>query len=186
MAVIDTLKQEHANIAQLLDALESQINILERAGQPDYDVIRGIADYFLEYPDSCHHPKENIVLERLRERCPRDAAAAGDLEGEHRDMSERARRFHDTVCLLLSDADITREAVVDAAHVFIATERRHMKMEEECFFPLAEERLTPEDWSYVASKFESVRDPIFEEDIEEEFKELRNRLLQWQKEFRNG
>lgn len=186
MAVIEILRQEHRNILQLLEVLESQIEIFDHASEPDYDVIRGIADYFLEYPGTSHHPKENVIFRHLREHFPQEATAIGDLESEHREMGERARQFRDAVYALLSDSDIARDAVVDATRVFIETERQHMKMEEDIFFPLAEARLTPEDWSQIAQRLEEVCDPLFGDKIEEEFSDFRERLLAWQKEFRSG
>lgn len=171
-------------MARLLDALELQIAVFERAGKPDYDVLRGIADYFFEYPDSCHHPKEDVVFECLRERYPRIASALEDLPSEHRQTHERARWFRDTVRALLNDTDIAREAVVRAGRIFIETERRHMTNEEQRFFPLAERTLTPEDWSDIAGELARVCDPLLGNSVEDEFRVLRERLLAWQEEYR--
>lgn len=77
--MIDTLREEHRKMSRLLDALEHQIAVFERAGKPDYDVIRGIADYFLEYPDSCHHRKEDVIFEFLCERYPPTRATVEEL-----------------------------------------------------------------------------------------------------------
>ena len=184
VTVIYTLREEHRNIARLLNALEHQIEIFARAGAPDYDVIRGIAEYFRDYPDRCHHPKEDVVFDRLRARFPRDAAEVGDLATEHRKTAERARWFRDTVDALLNDAEIARETVVNAARDFIEAERRHMAMEEEQFFPLAEARLTPEDWSGIESDLVTERDPLFGDRVEAEFEGLRKRLLAWEEECR--
>ena len=184
--VIDTLRLEHRNNSLLLDALEHQIGVFANAGKPDYDIVRGIADYFLDYPDSCHHPKENVVFERLRERFPQDAATIEDLVSEHRELGERARRFRDIIYELLNDLNFARDDVVDAARVFIETQRRHMAREDECFFPLAEAKLTPADWSRIAGDLAGKRDPLFGDRFEEEFKDLHERLLAWEKEYRNG
>ena len=167
VTVIYTLREEHRNIARLLNALEHQIEIFARAGAPDYDVIRGIAEYFLDYPDRCHHPKEDVVFDCLCARFPRDAAEVGDLATEHRKTAESAR-----------------QTVVNAARGFIEAERRHMAMEEERFFPLAEARLTPEDWFRIESDLVTGRDPLFGDRVEAEFEGLRKRLLAWEKECR--
>lgn len=180
--VIDTLREEHRHIARLLDALDHQVEIFARAGEPDYDVVRGIADYFLDYPDTCHHPKEDVVFERLRARCPQEAAAIEGLVSEHREIHERARWFHDTLHALLGESDIARDTVIDAARVFVEAQRRHLAMEEERFFPLAEARLTPEDWSDIAADLVSKRDPLFGDKVDEEFRDLRERLLAWDRE----
>lgn len=180
--VIDALREEHRNIARLLAILEHQIEIFAQAGKPDYDILHGIADYFLEYPDLCHHPKENVVYRRLREQFPHDAAALNDLEREHRDVSERARRFHEMVTALLGESDIARETIVDTGRIFISAERDHLAMEENTFFPLAESRLTPEDWSHIDDDLDEVRDPLFGDRVEAEFRDLSEKLLRWEQE----
>ena len=96
-AVIETLRDEHRNIGRLLDALEHQVAVFARAETPDYDVISGIADYFLDFPDLCHHPKENVIYQRLSEKHPQEAARIGDLLLEHKAVHDHAVRFRDTV-----------------------------------------------------------------------------------------
>jgi hemerythrin-like domain-containing protein len=102
----------------------------------------------------------------------------------HRKTAESARRFRDTVYALLDNAEIARETVVNAARGFIEGERRHMAMEEERFFPLAEARLTPEDWLRIESDLVTGRDPLFGDRVEAEFEGLRKRLLAWEEECR--
>ena len=142
-AMIEILRKEHKNVTRLLAALEHQIDLFAEDQAPDYDVIRGVAEYFLDYPDRCHHPKEDAIFRRLLESHPADAAVIGDLESEHQAVHARAEQFHATIASLLNDTDIARSVVVDAASGFIAAERRHMQMEEERFFPLADLRLAP-------------------------------------------
>lgn len=180
-AIIEALREEHRNIARLLGALEHQINVFARAGAPDYEVIRGIAEYFLDYPDQCHHPKEDAVFERWRDKFPSAAAAVGDLAREHRDTRERARRFRDAVCALLDDRDVARDAIVRVARDFIEAERRHMRREEEDFFPAVEKSLQSEDWSRIDDALAHRGDPLFGSLVEEKFKDLRERLLVWER-----
>src|SRR5271157_2236694 len=137
-AVIEVLREEHRNIGRLLRALDHQIEIFAKSEAPDYYVIVGVADYFLDYPDRCHHPKEDLIASKLREADPAAAATVGDLSGEHRALHRRARRFRETVSALLNDTDIPRLLIVDAARDFIDAQHLHLRKEEESFFPLAD------------------------------------------------
>ncbi|HWA61258.1 MAG TPA: hemerythrin domain-containing protein [Caulobacteraceae bacterium] len=186
VAVIEALREEHRNIARLLDALERQIDIFAAAGAPDYDVVQGVCDYFLDYPDRCHHPKEDAIARRLADAHPAEAAVAMDLIGEHRAVHERALRFRQTVSELLGETDIARDEVVEAARRFIEFERRHMRREEETFLPLAERLLGPADWRAVESELDRKRDPVFGERVEEKFRALSQRLLAWEAEDEQG
>src|SRR5208283_3252798 len=131
-----------------------------------YDVIGGVSAYFLEYPDLCHHPKEDVVFSRLAAAHPRETADLRDLLQDHVAVHDRAVRFGDTIRELLNDTDIARSTVVEAARAFIETERRHMEREEQRFFPLAERLLTPVDWAHIEGDLASGRDPLFGERVE--------------------
>lgn len=180
--LIKVLRQEHRNMARLLAALERQIDLFAQDGTPDYDIIRGVADYFLDYPDRCHHPKEDAIFARLNETRPANVAAIGDLAAEHTRLRGRARQFHDTIAALLNEADIARAVVVDAARQFIAAERRHMTMEEQGFFPLADLLLTSDDWPVIERQLCHGSDPVFGGKVEAAFSALSERLLAWERE----
>ena len=185
-AVINTLREEHRNIARLLDVLDHQIGVFAEGGKPDYDIITGIAEYFLDYPDLCHHPKEDIVFARLSEAYPTATVTVGDLLAEHKTLHDRVVRFRFTVNALLGETDIARSAIVGAAYFFIEAERRHMQAEEKLFFPLAEQLLTPLDWSLIEGKLADGRETLFGERVDERFKNVRERLLAWESEYRTG
>jgi hemerythrin-like domain-containing protein len=181
-AVLEALREEHASVGRLLDALERQIGFFARGGDPDYDVIRGVAEYFLDFPDQCHHPKEDAVFLQLRAVRPQAASAIGDLPGEHRRVHERAVRFRETLSVLLGGADIARADLVDAAKDFIEDERRHMNMEDQLFFPLAERLLSLSDWAKVEGELTHGSDPLFGGKVEERFRRLREQLIAWEGE----
>lgn len=81
--VIGILREEHLNIEKLLLVLERELCVFNRAKRPDYHVVHSIIEYFQDYPDSCHHPKENMIFEKLKARDPIAAASVSDLEPEH-------------------------------------------------------------------------------------------------------
>jgi hemerythrin-like domain-containing protein len=182
--VIETLRKEHRNLTRLLDALDHQIEVFAEAVRPDYDVILGIAEYFLDYPDRCHHPKENAVFEVLRVRRPDEVPGLSDLMREHRTLHDDAVRFRDVVNALLNDTDIARSTIVGAAGRFIGEQRNHMRMEEAHFFTVAERTLSADDWSEVELRITDARDPLFGDAEEDRFASLRERLLAWEREFR--
>ena len=182
--VIEALREEHRNIERLLDALERQMDVFEADGPPDYDVVSGVTDYLLEYPDRRHHPKEDVVFRRLRDTYPRETSTIGDLLAERRLVHEWAGRFRDTVGALLSETDIARSVIVDAARQFIETERRHLQREAEQFLPLAERLLTPVDWRLIEGALAIGAETAF--GAEAKFARLGARLLAWEQAYRAG
>jgi hemerythrin-like domain-containing protein len=145
--MIEVLRQEHCNIESLLRVLERELSVFERGDRPDYEVILAVINYFKDYPDSCHHPKEDLIVEKLNARDPLKAATIGDLEAEHREGAKRLRRVALAVERVLGDQDLLRQSVDDIIRDFIKHERQHMAMEERVVFPAALNVLRPEDWS---------------------------------------
>ena len=90
--MIEVLRREHSNIESLLGVLERELSVFERGDRPDYEVMLAVINYFKDYPDSCHHPKEDLIVEKLKARDPRKAEAIGDLETDHREGAKRLRR----------------------------------------------------------------------------------------------
>ncbi len=183
MDVVDSLHQDHANLAKLLDALERQLALFDTGEVPDYDIVQGVLDYCLNYPDLYHHPKEDLVLERLRAVDPAAAAAIGDLAAEHRDLAALTRRFAAAVDAVLQDLEVPREPFEEAARRFLAAYREHMDKEEQVFLPAARRSLGAADWAGIDARLSRREDPSFgrgaEARSEERFAALRQDVLYW-------
>lgn len=180
--MLDRLQEDHRNFARLLDVLENQLAIFERGEQPDYDVLTAIAGYFTGFPDRCHHPKEDLILGRLRERYPAAADVIGDLAAEHHTIDTLASDFRDAVQNVLNEVEIARTEFGGILRHFIDEQRRHMKIEQDRFFPVALEVMTPDDWSELETMAGNERDALFDAEITDEFDALRTRILRWQAE----
>ena len=176
--VIEVLRQEHRNIEKLLRVLEQELGVFDRGDRPNYEVVVGIFDYFKDYPDSCHHPKEDMIFDKLKSRNPAAAAKMGDLRIEHVEEASRLRRAAQAVERVLADHDLLRETVDEIIRDFIEHERQHMKMEEQIFFPTALKALRPKDWADIALKLADRRDPLNGPDLEQKFSMLRRKILE--------
>ena len=175
--IVEVLRQEHRNIETLLRVLERELNLFDRGERPDYDVILAVIDYFKDYPDSCHHPKEDMIIEKLRVRDPVGAAAVGDLEAQHREGAKRLHRLAEALERVLNDQDLLRQNVHNIIVDFINCERQHMAMEERVVFPTALKALRPNDWIDIGTKLGNRADPLDQSDFEEKFKKLRRSIL---------
>jgi len=170
---LDLLRQDHSHMAALLRMLDRQIGDFRGGRRPDYDVIAGILDYFLSFPDASHHPREDLIFAKLRDRRPQAIEAIGDLQSEHRQLAADAREFLTALRAVLEEAEIPREALYGRARRFIDRQRRHIATEESVFFPAAEASLTPADWTELGALAAKA-------DLGERFEQLRQRILRWQ------
>jgi hemerythrin-like domain-containing protein len=180
--IIDRLSQEHRNVEVLLSVLERELEIFDRSGRPDYEVIRAIISYFEVYTEVYHHPQEDLILAKLEIRDPAAARKVGSLAVEHQKGSERLRRVAHVIDNVLADREILRESVDNIIRDFIEHERRHILMEDHDFFPAALKALEHEDWTEIASALTSHKDPLFSDAAEETFDAVRTRILQLEQE----
>jgi len=180
--MIELLRDEHRDIEQLLKVLEDELKVFNRRERPDYEIIRAVIDYFQDYPDCCHHPKEDMIFERLKARDPLAAKRIGDAEAEHRQETERLDRVAEVVRNVLLDRDILRETFSKVMRDFIDHQRGHMAMEERSLFPAAASALRPQDWQEIDSKWNDKTETLFNAATEEKCYSLRDRILRWGRE----
>ena len=180
--IIETLREEHRNIEELLRVLEQELSVFDRNERPDYQIIQAIISYFQDFPDCCHHPKEDMIFEKLKARDPAAAESVGDLEAEHQNESKRLRRVADMIRSILTDHEVARQTFDDVMRDFIGHERKHMEMEERFLFSTAVDALRPEDWARIDARWSDWKDSLFSVAFQERCQSLRERILQWQRE----
>jgi hemerythrin-like domain-containing protein len=181
--ILELIHRDHANLGKLLDAVEAQLDRFDRGEMPDYDILRGVAEYCLNYPDLYHHPAEDLLLRRLRVRDPESAAMVGDLEAQHQALSAKVHRFRDAVDEVLKDLEMPRAAFVEVARDFVAGYRHHMRKEEEAFLPAAARALSLQDRAEVSAEAGPRSDPLGD-GAQQEFEALRQKLMRWAGESR--
>ena len=181
--IVSLLRKEHRDMAVLLDLLERQIALHKQGATPDFNVVRGILDYFLTYPDLYHHPKEDLILHKLRARDPAKGAELERLLSGHEDLAHLTRRFATaTIDQMLHGGEVPREWFGSLARKFVDANRRHMAMEEEHFLPAALQVLTEEDWADLEAHVIGRGDPLFGGKVEEHFAALRAAILELERD----
>lgn len=180
--MIELLHGEHRDVEKLLNVLEDELKVFDRRERPDYEVIQAIISYFQDYPDCCHHPKEDMIFDKLKARNPPAAKRIGDVEAEHRQETERLDRVARVVRNVLLDREIARQTFSDVMRDFIDHQRVHMAMEERTLFPAAANALRPEDWQEIELKWNDKTETLFNVAMEEKCRSLRDRILRWGRE----
>lgn len=170
--IIDILLEEHQNIEKLLLVLEHELEVFDRSGRPDYENLQTIIQYFQGYPESCHHPKEEMIFEKLKARDPAAAKCFGDVEADHGVEAKRLRSFARAVDYILADQEFLRESFHLAVHDFIEHQRHHLEKEEQLLFPAAVKALRSEDWAEIDARLDDRKDPLFNSVVEEKFHNL--------------
>ncbi|MBT3556132.1 MAG: hemerythrin domain-containing protein [Rhodospirillales bacterium] len=174
---IDKLRAEHRNLVKLLSVLKREIDSYASGGTADFDLVNDILTYHQNFPDACHHPKEDLIYTHLQNRDPDAAKAVGDLDKEHGEMRVLVGRLALAVNNVMNDHLLPREWFADVAGEFINFMQRHMKMEEVVFFPAAERSLLAEDWEDVEAKLADLADPVFDVSVEERYESIHRSIM---------
>ncbi|MBP9907807.1 MAG: hemerythrin domain-containing protein [Rubrivivax sp.] len=173
--IIRALGDEHRYQARLLNVLERQVGLLNQRQVPDYEVMHGVMRYMTQFPDRLHHPKEDLVFEKLVQRDPGAEARVRELLHAHETIIEKGQQLLEAIehCRK-GDAQADPNVLRKASHAYIGSLRRHMDIEHLHMFPRAQQVLTAADWAEVDARMKPILDPVFEVEPEGDFKALRN------------
>lgn len=180
--IIDILLEEHRNIKKLLHVLEQELSVFDHSDPPDYEILRAIIEYFQDYPESYHHPKEDMVFEKLKARDPAVAKRVGDVEVEHQVETKRLENFARAVEDVLAGREFLRQTFHDVVLDFIEHQRKHMDKEELMLFPAAVNALRPEDWAEIDTRLNDRNDPLLDGATQNKFHALQLTILRWEQE----
>lgn len=169
---LQRLHRDHANAFRLLVLLDRQIEVMEGGGRADWDVVQGVIQYFLTYPDTGHHPLEDAILARLRAKHPEAAEPFLWLDSEHRDLSET---LHHMGAVTQRLVPVVRATYLDLLRSFVAGQRNHIQREEGGFLPTARRLLDADDWKALDLIAAKVADPLADSD-DHRFRALRQQL----------
>jgi hemerythrin-like domain-containing protein len=170
------LRLEHGNFSKLLALIEDQVAAADAGTVMDAELLSLACDYFADYPDRCHHPKEDLVYKLLSKRVPQSCAGLNDLLAEHCRLHELTQAFAEAVRRVRVGPQASDPTLRQVMRDFTEHYRQHMRNEEERFFRLAEERLSKDDWDTLDFAMFDRVDPLFNHAAEERFAALRKRI----------
>lgn len=161
--LLDKLHRDHINISRLLDILEEQVQRYGMGETPDYPLVVDILRYMEDYPDTVHHPREDMMFARMREHGVdmEMETILRDLEEQHRDVREKSLNFLEALRGDLSAVAVPREAIERHGIAYLEAQRSHMSMEESRVFPAAKRMLEERDWKDLDRSVNEREDPLF-------------------------
>jgi hemerythrin-like domain-containing protein len=166
-------RAEHAAFAHLLDLLEKNLVAFHTGERPDYDLMLDILQYLRHFPDRYHHPREDVAFDCLVKRDPGLLALVDHLKEEHRLIATAGDRLQQLLTEASQGAIVARENIESAAQEYLVDYRRHIASEELTVMPRAVALLKDEDWALVAHAVPAALDPLFGEEADNSYRELR-------------
>jgi hemerythrin-like domain-containing protein len=166
------LREDHRNMSAMLDLLGKQINHIRDGERPDYELIHDIMRYMTIYSDAVHHPKEDLLYDRMKDEQPDLAKGLERVGPEHREIGALGETLRNDVEAVACGAAVTRDRLVEDTEEYVTTLRRHMAWEEEDLFRRARELVEGEKDMFIdISNFDRL-DPVFGPHREHSFENL--------------
>jgi len=172
--LLQVLKEDHRNLAILLDMLESEIRRLQQDKRADFEILEAILGYLQRYGDQCHHPKENLIYARLRKRDGAEAKGSSMIQNEHKTLAQNTDEILKDLRDILCGTTTPRPGLGVQLAEYLAAYRAHMAAEDTHFFPTAENTLSLQDWKDIESDAEALTDAEFARNTQERFLALRD------------
>ena len=170
---ISLWQAEHRHFSRLLDLLERQVAAFHSDDQPNFELMLDLVSYLRYFPDRYHHRREDVAFARLANRDPAMKPAIDGLLQEHRVIAAAGAELLKYLEQVVEDVVVERAKVEAAAATYLVYYRRHLAMEERDVVPRAEQLLTDEDWKAVAAAIPAGPDPLFGENSDARYRELR-------------
>jgi len=158
---LDLWHAEHVNFSRLLTLLDNQLALFHGGKRPDYELMLNIMFYMTHYSDVLHHPKEDLVFAKIRERDQTVAGTVDELSAQHELLHKNGRDLVRHLEDIVNDTISSRETVEEVARAYVSTMRSHIRIEESEILPLADSMLTVQDWKAIHAAVEHIEDPLF-------------------------
>jgi hemerythrin-like domain-containing protein len=158
--LLTELQDDHRHLDRMLDLLEHEVGTLRRGALPHYPLIQEIVAYLCEFPDRVHHPREDLMYQRMACFQTGLNALLETVVNEHARLQRISGEFGGLLRRAIEQGDVPREAVVHAGYEFVKHHRSHIRREEREIYPCAEALLDEADWRRIAELSPDGKDPL--------------------------
>lgn len=171
-----TLQEEHRYFQSLIDIAIEQHKLLEEDGNVDLDILQELLQYLTEYPEDYHHPREDMMFDRLREVDPGSSEHIDKLLQGHETIHDASNKLYFAVMRANNGENIHRGKMARDLKHFIDGYEKHMHDEDGVVFVRALQALNDDDWEQLDEGLEHIDDPLFGTRVRRRYRRLANTL----------
>ena len=174
---VEKLHREHTNMGRVLALIRLQLDQVARYAELDFTLLANSFYYMRKYPSVVHHPKEDLLFERLLQLGAPLEEEIGQLLRQHEEIYALEDQL---IELALAAQDSERNGasrLLELGRMYLLTHFQHMQTEEGTVFPMALRRLKPRDWKRIHAQFEHIDDPLFGPKVDERYHHLYDFLI---------
>lgn len=150
MPLMKQLRLDHANMVRLMHVLNRKYKKLAAGERPNFQLMREVVDYILDYMNDFTMPLEKLCSERLVEHAPQAEKVGKNLGEEYRALNERLKQLSDNLDSILMDAVVPMDRFAEDLKAYLEAHRTYLRHEREELFPLIREHFNDEDLRRLA------------------------------------
>ena len=159
------LREDHSGLSRVLREIDAQQSRLQTSPETARPVLTEALRYLLIYQHSVHHPREDRLFARIRDREPGLYRNMDRLVREHRTGQQHATSLaaelsRTTMAQLRGRAGLR---LARQLQQYVAHTRAHMRREEAVFYTGSERVLRASDWTALLQG-PGQRDPALDLD----------------------
>ncbi len=150
MPMLNQLRQDHANMARMLHVLKLKQKTLAEGERPNFQLMREVVDYILDYQEGFSQPLEEICSQRLQELAPETAEVTERLAKDYRALKAQLKRLSNDLDMILMDAVVPMDRFADDLKAYLDAHHAYLRDERELLFPLLREHFAEGDLERLA------------------------------------
>jgi hemerythrin-like domain-containing protein len=144
------LRADHAQYSRILSLLSREVSQLSVATARTLPLLREAFQFVTLYLDAYHHPREDVLYDRLARRSKRSAAVLAKLQHEHRRGTLMSKRIFSEIHELTQSATESRLTSLGGdIDLFVDQSRDHIAREERLMYSQAMQILSDKDWRAI-------------------------------------
>jgi hemerythrin-like domain-containing protein len=175
--IIDKLRREHADMRKIIILIRMQLDLLEKHADPDLILLTNALYYMRKFPSAVHHPKEELIFEKLLARGAPVQKEVEQLHAQHQEIYALEDDLIELVLALQKGDDKAYARLLEFGRHYLAIQGMHVETEERILFPAALRNLQAYDWKDVRKRSVSIDDPLFGSNPTERYRYLYDYLL---------
>ena len=153
MESLHIIGEEHQSLAAILHAIRFMLKEVSAGKlEPDLKLFKAMVHYLDAYAEKRHHPKEDLLFNRLPLRTSQGAQALAKLGSQHAAAPQRMAALEQALDDFVADAN-RFDGFAQAFNTYAEFYREHMMLEEEVVLPLLRTYLTQADWTELDASF---------------------------------
>ena len=174
---IGTIKMEHRSLGTVLHTMRGLLKkIAAGHAAADFGLLAVALYYIDDFPQRCHHPKEDEYLfKRLRLRTSEFDPVLDRLQSEHARSTRVVCDLHRKLVHYQAGASDGLRHFQEAVDNYAADMLAHFLLEDDVLVR-ARDVLTEDDWELIARAFTTNDDPLFGDNRRLVFSQLFNRI----------